>query len=349
MPVGRPPPQRRSSLDRLEASLAVAALPEGTRLGNYRVVHAISSGGFSLVYLAQDERSGERVAIKEYLPSSLAERPAGTLVPLVAPERLPFFRFGLTCFFEEARTLSTIRHENIVHVIDFLRAHETVYMVMRFVEGRSLQEHIKRSREPGRTDVLSEAFIRRVFIEILTGLREVHNHRILHLDLKPANIFLRMNGAPILLDFGAARQTLQRDMSKNHPMYTPGFAAPELYRRDAELGPWTDVYGIGACLFTCMAGKALPESTDRLKSDIVPMELRAFRGLYSSEMLSIVRSCLALNSLERPASALDLQRLLQKPIVEAPRRNAVSRFIAQCGQLQLRVARFLQERDIHWF
>ena len=111
-----------------------------------------------------------------------------------------------------------------------------------------------RNRSKEQKDVLSERFIRRVFSQVMNGLREVHSNRLLHLDVKPANVYLRMDGTPILLDFGAARQTLQRDISKTYPMYTPGFAAPELYKRDAALGPWTAVYSVGACIYACKSG-----------------------------------------------------------------------------------------------
>ena len=232
-----------------------APLPEGLEVGGYRIVKKISSGGFSIVYLATDDQ-GNSVAIKEYLPASLAQRRPGELLPYIAPENLNTYRIGLKCFFEEGRALASIYHPNIVRVVNFFRANETVYMVMNYESGRSLQEHVLRNRSKDQKDVLSERFIRRVFAQVMNGLREVHSNRLLHLDVKPANIYLRMDGTPILLDFGAARQTLQRDISKTYPMYTPGFAAPELYKRDAELGPWTDVYSIGACIYACMSGHA---------------------------------------------------------------------------------------------
>ena len=222
-----------------------ASLPEGLEVGGYRIVKKISSGGFSIVYLATDE-NGNSVAIKEYMPAALAQRKPGELSPYVSPENLNTYRIGLKCFFEEGRALASIYHPNIVRVINFFRANDTVYMVMNYESGRSLQEHVLRNRNKDQKDVLSERFVRRVFAQVMNGLREVHSNRLLHLDVKPANIYLRMDGTPILLDFGAARQTLQRDISKTYPMYTPGFAAPELYKRDAELGPWTDVYSIGS-------------------------------------------------------------------------------------------------------
>jgi serine/threonine protein kinase len=95
------------------------------------------------------------------------------------------------------------------------------------------------------------------------GLREVHANKLLHLDLKPANIYLRTDGTPMLLDFGAARQTINTDMPTLTPMYTPGFAPPELYAKTG-MGPWTDIYSIGASMFACMVGSP-PQPADQRK------------------------------------------------------------------------------------
>jgi len=188
-----------------------APLPDGLEIAGYRIVKKIASGGFSIVYLAYDE-DGNAVAIKEYLPSSLALRQAGELVPAISPDNLPIFRIGLKCFFEEGRALAKISHPNVVSVTNFFRANETVYMVMGYESGRSLQDHILRRRDKGEKPLVSERFIRKMFSHVMNGLREVHTNKLLHLDLKPANIYLRVDGTPILLDFGAARQTLTADI-----------------------------------------------------------------------------------------------------------------------------------------
>jgi eukaryotic-like serine/threonine-protein kinase len=325
-----------------------APLPEGLEVGGYRIVKKISSGGFSIVYLATDDQ-GNSVAIKEYLPASLAQRRPGELLPYIAPENLNTYRIGLKCFFEEGRALASIYHPNIVRVLNFFRANETVYMVMKYESGRSLQEHVLRNRSKEQKDVLSERFIRRVFAQVMNGLREVHSNRLLHLDVKPANVYLRMDGTPILLDFGAARQTLQRDISKTYPMYTPGFAAPELYKRDAELGPWTDVYSIGACIYACMSGMPPQESDARLKEDKMPTALRAFRGLYSNELISMIERCLRLNSLERPQTVYAVQKELLQTVPERPEFTLMERTGARFRNIQARVTRFMKDHNITWF
>jgi serine/threonine protein kinase len=287
-----------------------APLPDGLDIAGYRIVKKIASGGFSIVYLAYDE-DGNAVAIKEYLPSSLALRQPGELVPVIAPENLPVFRIGLKCFFEEGRALARISHPNVVSVVNFFRANETVYMVMAYESGRSLQDHILRRRDKGEKPLVSERFIRKMFSQVMNGLREVHTNKLLHLDLKPANIYLRVDGTPILLDFGAARQTLRADSPKLYPMYTPGFAPPELYAKNGNLGPWTDVYSIGASIFACMVG-APPQPADQRKvNDRMETHYRKLEGLYSPELIQAVRWSLAIDPLERPQSVFALQKELK--------------------------------------
>lgn len=292
-----------------------APLPDGLEIAGYRIVKKIASGGFSIVYLAYDE-DGNAVAIKEYLPSSLALRQPGELVPAISAENLPVFRIGLKCFFEEGRALARIAHPNVVSVVNFFRANDTVYMVMAYESGRSLQDHILRRRDKGDRPLVSERFIRKMFNQVMNGLREVHANKLLHLDLKPANIYLRMDGTPILLDFGAARQTLKTDMPKLYPMYTPGFAPPELYTKNGNLGPWTDIYSIGASMFACMVG-APPQPADQRKTnDKMEEHFRKLEGMYSQELIGVIRWCLRIDALERPQSVFAVQKALREPVPE---------------------------------
>lgn len=288
-----------------------APLPDGLEIAGYRIVKKIASGGFSIVYLAYDE-DGNAVAIKEYLPSALALRAPGELVPTISQENLATFRIGLKCFFEEGRALARIAHPNVVSVLNFFRANDTVYMVMAYESGRSLQEHILRRRDKGEKPLVSERFIRKMFGQVMHGVREVHTNKLLHLDLKPANIYLRVDGTPILLDFGAARQTLKTDLPKLYPMYTPGFAAPELYVRNASLGPWTDIYSIGASIFACMVG-APPQAADqRNQNDKMEGHFAKLEAIYTPELIEVIRWSLKLDPLERPQSVFALQKALRE-------------------------------------
>ena len=209
-------------------------LPAGFQLDRYRIDRQLSLGGFSIVYLAYDEDETP-VAIKEYLPHALATRSEG-IIPVVSDENLSAFRHGMKCFFEEGRSLAHLDHPNVVRVLNFFRANETVYMVMQYERGRTLLEHIQKHRGD-----IRETFLRKIFSRLLNGLREVHAQKLLHLDIKPANIYLRNDGTPVLLDFGAARQALGGDGPNLKPMFTRGFAAPEQYEAPDQLGPWTDI------------------------------------------------------------------------------------------------------------
>lgn len=284
------------------------SLPVGYKLLEYQIDKVLSGGGFSYVYLAHDKQ-GNAVAIKEYLPCSLAMRDEEGHVVASSEETLASFRHGLKSFFEEGRALAKIDHHNIVRVINFFRANETVYMAMQYERGRSLREYIHSHPQP-----VSENFVRRVFGELLTGLREVHAHKLLHLDIKPANIYIRLDGSPVLLDFGSARQALTDAQIRLVPTYTPGFAAPEQYSEREKLGPWSDIYSIGASMYACLMHAAPIAADQRMKEDTLVPAMKAGHGVYSDHMLETIDWCLALNHLKRPQSVLTLQKSLRKEI-----------------------------------
>ena len=288
-----------------------APLPADTVIGGYRVVRRISAGGFGVVYLAVD-KEGQQVAIKEYLPSALTVRDQGELVPHVAPEKLSLYRLGLKSFFEEGRSLAQISHPSVVSVLNFFRQNETVYMVMNYLEGATLQDFIVTARDLKKQKVFRESTIRSLFDEILRGLRIVHQHKMLHLDLKPANIFITNDNKAVMLDFGAAREVLNKEGNFTRPMYTPGFAAPEMYRRDSTMGPWTDIYAIGACIYSCMQGYPPNDAPQRLEKDRLALSLTRMRGVYSDNLIEVVEWCMSLDPLSRPQSVFALQKELSR-------------------------------------
>jgi serine/threonine protein kinase len=286
-------------------SQANQPLPEGYQLLNYRVLRVLSSGGFSFVYLAHDENEVP-VAIKEYLPAQLALRVDDQVAPSIPDENLATFRYGMRSFFDEGRALARLSHTNVVRVLNFFRANETVYLVMRYERGRTLQEHIH-----ARSGALPESWVRRTFAELLSGLREVHTNKMLHLDIKPGNIYIRNDGTPVLIDFGAARQTLTEEGTKLPPMYTPGYASPEHHSQREHLGPWSDIYSVGASMYACMATTPPQPANLRMERDRLIPARKAWAGKYSDELLTIVDWCLRLNHMERPQSVFELQQALR--------------------------------------
>jgi serine/threonine protein kinase len=288
-----------------------APLPPDTLVGGYRIVRKLAAGGFGVVYLALDPQ-GQQVAVKEYLPASLASRGVGELLPQVQPDKLSLYRLGLKSFFEEGRALAQISHASVVSVLNFFRENDTVYMVMNYLEGASLQDFIITARDLKKQKVFRESTIRSLFDEVLRGLRIVHQHKMLHLDIKPANIFVTDDNKSVLIDFGAAREVLSKEGSFIRPMYTPGFAAPEMYRRDASMGPWTDIYAIGACIYACMQGYPPNDAPQRQEKDRLSLALSRLRGVYSDNLIEVVEWCMALDSLSRPQSVFALQKELSR-------------------------------------
>jgi serine/threonine protein kinase len=288
-----------------------APLPPETVIGGYRILRKLAAGGFGVVYLAVD-KEGQQVAVKEYLPSALTTRLTGELAPQVAPEKLSLYRLGLKSFFEEGRALAQISHSSVVSVLNFFRQNETVYMVMNYLEGGSLQDFIVTARERKQAKIFREATIRSLFDEILRGLRVVHQHKMLHLDLKPANVIITDTNRAVMIDFGAAREVLNKEGNFTRPMYTPGFAAPEMYRRDSALGPWTDIYAIGACIYSCMQGYPPNDAPQRQEKDRLALSLTRMRGVYSDNLIEVVEWCMSLDPLSRPQSAFALQKELSR-------------------------------------
>ena len=287
-------------------------LPSGFQLNEYRIERQLSLGGFSIVYLATNT-NGESVAIKEYLPNSLALRPEGEIRPLIDEANMPAFRYGMKCFFEEGRSLARLSHPNVIRVLNFFRANDTVYMVMEYEHGRTLQEFIQKNRP-----LITENFIRNVFTKVLNGLREVHSNKLLHLDIKPSNIYMRNDYAPVLIDFGAARQTLIDDTHMLKPMYTPGFASPELYGQREHLGPWSDIYSIGACMYACLSASAPQAADSRLEDDKLTPAVSLGASQFSQHLLETIDWCLHLDHLNRPQSAFALQKALTTEVAKPP-------------------------------
>lgn len=288
-----------------------APLAPDTIIGGYRVVRKISSGGFGVVYLAESS-DGQQVAIKEYLPAALAMRNPGELVPQIVPDKISLYRLGLKSFFEEGRSLAQISNPAVVSVLNFFRANETVYMVMNYLQGDTLQDFIVTARELKQNKVFRESTIRSLFDDVLRGLRIVHQHKMLHLDLKPANIFITEDNAAVMIDFGAAREVLNKEGNFTRPMYTPGFAAPEMYRRDTAMGPWTDIYAIGACIYSSMMGYPPNDAPKRQEKDRLSLSLGRIRGVYSDNLIEVVEWCMALDPLSRPQSVFALQKELSR-------------------------------------
>jgi len=290
--------------------MASNVLPRGFKLDEYLIESVLGEGGFGISYKAQDPKLGTTVVIKEYFPQSLAHR-ADSMVIVPAPgEASKHFEWGRQQFLNEVRALARFRHNHIVRVTRFLEVLGTAYMVMEFEAGQSLQDFLGRQPKP------DERTLMQVFIPILNGLQAVHQAGLLHLDIKPENIFLRHDMTPLLIDFGSAKHVAQQADPAGIVALSPQYAAPEQFPPRGKLGPWTDMYSIGASLYRCVAGKE-PVSAN-MRTELIKQggsdPLEPLGSLESADYSSYLRQCIDwtmhLESARRPLTAMALQDAL---------------------------------------
>jgi serine/threonine protein kinase len=289
-----------------------SALPDGYRLDEYTIESVLGHGGFGITYKAHDVKLDARVAIKEYFPQAFCARTEkSTIVPRTIADTMMVdnFKWGLNEFLKEARALAKFKHPNIVRVLRFLETNGTAYLVMEYEEGESLSHHLRK-----RGGFLDEHGLLGIFLPVLTGLQAVHEAGLLHLDIKPDNIYLRTDGRPMLIDFGSSRQMRGNTSQTGAVALTPGYCALEQYPGHGDAGPHTDVYCMGATLYRCITGKQPVDSLQRQqtfdKSRIDPLRPAASidHPLYAAHIRNAVDQALKLASAERPASAFALQQ-----------------------------------------
>ena len=284
---------------------AANALPTGYSLHEYRIDSVLGAGGFGLTYLATDGNLNLKVAVKEYLPSAFAARGGDkTVQPKSSGDATESFEWGLRRFMDEARTLASFRHPNIVRVMRFFEANRTGYMVMEFVEGQALSEWAVARRPLLQTALLAIAG------PLLDGLDVIHKSGYLHRDIKPANIFIRSDGTPVLLDFGSARELLGGNQELTS-VVSPGYAPLEQYHAHGKQGPWSDLYSFGGVLYWVLTGSKPVEAAARVRQDLlVPAVTASDSRVYSNEFLAAVDWALKPNEDERPQSVADFKRAL---------------------------------------
>ena len=281
------------------------ALPAGYQFEGYRIEAILGAGGFGITYRAREVRLDRDVAIKEFLPRELAMRGEnGASVEPISADDHSTFEYGLSRFDDEARTLTKFRHPNIVPVHRAFEANNTAYLVMEYVEGASLYEILH-----GRK-TLDEAQLRAVFTPLLDGLETVHDAGYLHRDIKPGNIYLRADGTPVLIDFGAARAAMTERSKTLTSVVTAGYAPFEQYFVKGKQGPWTDIYAMAATMYRTVTGRKPPEAPERQESDPYRAAATAAQSRYAPELLSAIDRGLAVKPDERPQSVAAWRRML---------------------------------------
>jgi serine/threonine protein kinase/peptidoglycan hydrolase-like protein with peptidoglycan-binding domain len=271
-------------------------LPPGTRLRNYELISVLGQGAFGITYLARDTLLGRELAVKEYLPTSLALREGGTTVVPRSTQLAEDFVWGRERFLDEARTLVTLEGvPAVVRVYDYLEANGTAYMVMALARGETLEQRLKRDGS------LPAPIVEQLLDRLLEGLEQVHTTGFLHRDIKPANIILDAKNNPTLIDFGASRASMAGRTSAMTAVFTPRYAAAEQHTSD-EQGPWTDIYGLAVTLYYAVAGRTPPTAMERILNDRYEPLTKLQPAGFSHGILKGIDAGLAVRAADRPQS-----------------------------------------------
>lgn len=233
--------------------------------GKYLTGMAIGEGGFGITYIGMDLNLEMRVAIKEYYPNGCAIRDMSGNRSRVQPymgEQQKVFEDGREKFINEARVLARcVNLSEIVTVKDFFKENNTAYIVMEYIDGKTLKAYLK---EQGGKISVQETL--RMMKPVIQSLGEVHKMHLIHRDISPDNMIIRKDGFLKLLDFGGARNFVTSGKSMSI-MLKPGYAPEEQYRIHGEQGAWTDIYAICATMYRCITGEIPPDAMERSYQD----------------------------------------------------------------------------------
>ena len=229
----------------------------------YQICDTIGRGGFCYTYQAYDNLLGIYVAIKEYFPHGVASREYGTTVMVYTHADSVAFEQGKKRFLKEARGLAVFNSiPEIVSVYDFFDSNGTAYIVMEYLKGQNLKEYCA-----GVGSRLPYEFVYHMAYKLCSVLSVVHLQGIIHRDISPDNIFLCDDGTLKLIDFGALTQEVKDVQGTMTIIVKHGFAPVEQYYGNGKIGPWTDVYALGATLYFLLTGRMPQDSVERIVQD----------------------------------------------------------------------------------
>ncbi|RPH30111.1 serine/threonine protein kinase [Buttiauxella warmboldiae] len=281
------------------------ALPPGFRFDEFEIQQVAESNHTSVVYQAWDHQLERPVTIHEFMPRALAVRSDNMQLVLRSKQDSQAFRTGINRFLRSARQLAQFNHPNLLQVLSFWTQNETAYVATRYASGMTLAEL---QQQP---EIVTEAWIRRMLPMLCSALATLHDEGFIHRDLSLRTVQIQDNGAPLLLSAGAPRRTDSEKADEIKTALNPGFAALEQYADDLEnqLGPWTDIYALGAMLYTLITGTCPPASVTRtLQDPCVKLAKNRPEG-YSHSLLQAVDQALALKPEERPQSVAEFAAL----------------------------------------
>ena len=284
------------------------SLPVGSTLmqGKYRIVAVLGQGGFGITYKGEHTMLGTTVAIKEFFMKGACERDENSTHVTTSQSNGELASRFRTKFLKEAKTLAVLKHPNIIRVFDVFEDNGTAYYVMDYIEGNNLSDIVEGK---GR---LSEPLALKYIRQVANALNYLHQKKLLHLDVKPANILLDKNtGNAILIDFGVSKQYDQdgQQTSTTPPAISKGYSPVEQYAQGSNVktfSPATDIYSLAATLYKLVTGNTPPESNLLLNED---EQLPPYPSNVSEVTRNAIAECLQTRK-KRPQSISEFLQLL---------------------------------------
>jgi serine/threonine protein kinase len=309
--VNRAPPSAPEPIQaRASAVLTSArALPVGTQVEEFQITGVVGEGGFGIVYHALDRSLERRVAVKEYLPWTLASRLEGSTIVTVRTEQdAETFGLGMSSFVNEARLLARFDHPALLKVHRFWEGNGTAYMAMPFYEGPTLKQALAALTAPP-----GEAWLRKIIDPLLDALSVLHAAQCYHRDISPDNILVTAAG-PVLLDFGAARRVINDASRMLTVILKEGYAPIEQYGTSTAMrqGPWTDIYALSTVARFAITAQRPTSAVDRsLRESLEPLEQLA-SGRYSPSLLAAIDAGMAIRPEERPQTVAEFRSIMNR-------------------------------------
>ena len=270
-------------------------LATGTRIDHYVIDTVLGAGGFGITYLANHEGLAKQFAIKEYFPDDFSYRDGQSVRPTASGGAT--YRWGKERFLAEARALAKFKHPAIVEVVSIFEANDTAYIVLAYEPGASMREWLKSLGRP-----VSQLELDRFLPPLLSALEEVHAQNLMHRDIAPDNILIRNDGTPVLIDFGAARESIKGVSRALSVIVKKGFSPPEQYTSDAEhQGAWTDIYALAASIYKAVTGQMPQDATERVVEDKLVSAAVLASPDFRPSFLAAIDHGLRLRAKDRPA------------------------------------------------